>query len=65
MTAQPNDGAAMFDTLKPDIRKAFRDIPAFGSVGFEVFFQEGAPVRVEYHAALSRRLPPKSDRGRA
>ena len=65
MAAQPNDGAAILDSLRPELLKAFRDIPPFGSVGFEVFFQEGEPVRIEYSASLSRRLPPKAERGRA
>lgn len=63
MAALPNNGAAVFESLRPELLKAFRDIPAFGEIGFRVFFQEGEPVRVEYSAALSRRLAPKAERG--
>jgi hypothetical protein len=63
MTAQPITGAAVFESLRPELLKAFRDIPAFGEIGFRVFFQEGEPVRIEYSAALSRRLAPKAERG--
>jgi len=55
-------GSDLLDSLRPELEKAFRDIPQFGEVGFRVFFQEGEPVRVEYSAGLSKRLPPKSQR---
>ena len=62
MIAQPTTGASVLESLRPELEKAFRDIPAFGEVGFRVFFNEGLPVRVEYSAALSKRLPPKAAR---
>lgn len=64
MGAASHNGAAVLDSLRPELEKAFRDIPPFGEIGFRVFFAEGEPVRVEYSAALSRRLSPKTDRGR-
>jgi hypothetical protein len=62
MAAATNKGAALLDSLRPELEKAFRDIPAFGEVGFRVFFAEGEPVRVEYSAALSRKMLPKASR---
>lgn len=58
-----HSGTAILEQLRPELEKAFRDIPAFGEVGFRVFFSEGEPVRVEYSAALSRKLLPRADRG--
>jgi len=52
----------MFERLRPEIEKAFRDIPPFGEIGFKVSFNESEPVRIEYHAALSRQLRPKQAR---
>jgi hypothetical protein len=63
MAAATNKGAAVLDALRPELEKAFRDIPPFGEIGFRVFFAEGEPVRVEYSAALSRRMAPKAERG--
>lgn len=64
MAVATNPGAAVLESLRPELEKAFRDIPQFGEIGLRVFFNEGEPVRVEYSAALSRRLPPRADRGR-
>jgi len=62
MAAPTTPGAAMFERLRPEIEKAFRDIPPFGEIGFKVSFNESEPVRIEYHAALSRQLRPKQAR---
>jgi hypothetical protein len=56
MAAANQNGAALLEQLRPELEKAFRDIPAFGEIGFRVFFAEGEPVRIEYSAALSRKL---------
>jgi hypothetical protein len=63
MAGATNPGAAIFESLRPELEKAFRDIPPFGELGFKVYFSEGVPVRIEYSAGLSRRLAPKSERG--
>jgi hypothetical protein len=57
-----DNGAALFESLRPELLKAFRDIPAFGSIGFRVHFAEGEVSRIEYEASLSRRLSPKVSR---
>ena len=49
-------GAGILDTLRPELEKAFRDIPAFGSIGFEVQFHAGEPVKILYSATLSRQV---------
>lgn len=56
MAAANQQGAALLEYLRPELEKAFRDIPTFGEVGFRVFFADGEPVRIEYSAALSRKL---------
>jgi len=56
MAAANQQGAALLEQLRPELEKAFRDVPAFGEVGFRVFFAECEPVRIEYSAALSRKL---------
>ena len=63
MGAATDRGAAILATLRPELVKAFRDIPPFGEIGFRVYFNEGEPVRIEYSASLSRRLPPRPGRG--
>lgn len=63
MSAATNSGAVMLERLRPELEKAFRDVPQFGEVGFRVFFTEGEPVRIEYTAGLSRLLRPKAERG--
>lgn len=63
MAAANQTGAAVLERLRPELEKAFRDIPAFGEIGFRVFFADGEPVRVEYSAALSRKLLARPDRG--
>lgn len=57
-----NTGAAILDSLRPELEKAFRDIPQFGEIGFRVIFTDGMPTRIEYSAALSRKLVPKAAR---
>jgi len=52
----------MFERLRPELEKAFRDIPPFGNIGFNVTFNESEPVRIEYSATLSRQLLPKGAR---
>jgi hypothetical protein len=64
MAAATNTGAAILESLRPELEKAFRDIPAFGSVGFEVHFVDGYPSRIEYSASLSRKVPTKLERSR-
>lgn len=53
----------ILEQLQPELEKAFRDIPAFGEIGFRVIFTDGEPVRIEYSAALSRKLTPRIQRG--
>ena len=55
-------GAALLESLRPELLKAFQDIPAFGSIGFRVHFTDGEVSRIEYEASLSRRLQPRTDR---
>jgi hypothetical protein len=55
-------GSAMIEKLRPELEKAFKDIPPFGEIGFRVYFNESEPVRIEYSAALSRKLAPKCAR---
>jgi hypothetical protein len=62
MAAATETGAAILDSLKPELLRAFRDIPPYGEIGFRVFFTESQPTRIEYSAALSRRLLPKEAR---
>lgn len=64
MSAATNSGAAILESLRPELEKAFRDIPAFGSVGFQVHFTDGYPTRIEYSASLSRKVPARAERGR-
>ena len=64
MTAATEYGAGMVERLRPELEKAFRDIPPYGEIGFRVFFTEGEPVRIEYSAGLSRKLSPRVERGR-
>ncbi len=54
---------AMFERLRPEIERAFRDVPAFGEIGFRVFFTDGEPVRLEYSEGVSLKLAPRADRG--
>lgn len=61
MSATDN-GAALLESLRPELLKAFRDIPAFGAIGFRVHFAEGEVIRIEYEASLSRRLQLRTDR---
>lgn len=53
----------MFERLRPEIERAFRDVPAFGEIGFRVFFTDGEPVRLEYSEGVSLKLAPRADRG--
>lgn len=65
MVADANAQAvALLEKLRPDILKAFASIPAFGSLGFDVHFVEGEPVRVEWSGSIQRKLAPRADRGR-
>jgi len=59
----PNSGAVMFDRLRPEIEKAFRDCPAWGTVGFTVHFVDSEPSRIEYAASVARQIRPRADRG--
>jgi len=63
MTAATNQGAAIINRLRPELEKAFRDIPPYGEIGFKVFFTDSEPVRIEFSAGLSRKLAPRADRG--
>jgi hypothetical protein len=54
----------MIDRLRPELEKAFRDLPCFGEVGFRVFFTDEEPARIEYSAGLSKRLVPREERGK-
>ncbi len=63
MKAAINQGAAYIDRLRPELEKAFRDIPPYGEIGFKVFFTDSEPVRVEYSAGLSRKLASRAERG--
>lgn len=56
MDAVSKPRTAIIERLRPELEKAFRDVPAFGEIGFRVFFADSEPVRVEYSAALSRKL---------
>ena len=56
MSALPKSGADVFESLRPELLKAFRDIPAFGSISFEVHFHNGEPARIVYSASLSRQV---------
>lgn len=63
MAAATNTGAAILESLRPELEKAFRDIPQFGSVGFTVHFVDGYASRIEYSASLSRKVPARLERG--
>ena len=56
MTALPKSGAELLDSLRPELLKAFRDVPSFGSISFEIHFNDGEPVRIVYGASLSRQV---------
>ena len=58
------NGATLLESLRPELLKAFRDLPAFGSIGFRVHFAEGEVIRIEYEASLSRRIVARVERGR-
>lgn len=60
--AIPNNGAAILADLREELEKAFRDIPAYGDIGFIVSFVDGYPARIEYKASLTRRVPRREDR---
>lgn len=56
MAPTESGGRDWFAVLTPDIRKAFRDPPPWGYVGFRVHFVDGEPNRIEYEASVSRRM---------
>jgi len=61
--ATPNNGAAILADLRPELEKAFRDIPPYGDIGFVVSFVDGYPARIEYKASLTRQVPRRENRG--
>jgi hypothetical protein len=64
MSAANQKGADVLDALRPELLKAFSSIPSYGEIGFRVFFADSETVRVEYSAALSKKLAARADRGR-
>lgn len=64
MAAPTLDGAAVFDTLLPEIRKAFSNIPYFGSAGIEVQFNEGKPTAFKFIASVTHLSRTTRDGGR-
>jgi len=51
-----NEYNTALDALYPELVKAFRDVPAYGEIGFHVRFHKGQPVRIEYSTALLQSL---------
>lgn len=62
MNGATDRGAAILDSLLPELRKLFKDIPQFGELTFTACFYEGEVVRIEQGATISRKLPPKAAR---
>ena len=49
-----------FDRLRPELEKAFSDIPSFGEVGFRLLLHDSQVVRIEYAFSKSVKIEPSN-----
>jgi len=56
-------GKSMVEQLRPELEKAFEDVPLYGEIGFRVFFKDGETIRIEYSTSLSQQIKPAVKEG--
>lgn len=58
-------GQRLLSELESEIIAAFDTAPEYGSAGIEVFFREGAVIRIDVHSSQSRKLESRGERSNA
>ena len=56
----PPKGLSILDLLRPELEKAFSDIPSFGEVGFRLVLHDSQVVRIEYSSSKSVKIEPST-----
>lgn len=52
----PPKEKTFFDSLRPELEKAFKNIPDYGEVGFRLFIHDSQVVRIEYVSSKSIKM---------
>ena len=52
----PPKELSLLERLRPELEKAFSDIPAFGEIGFRLVLHDSQVVRIEYSTSKSVKI---------
>lgn len=54
--AESPKGLSFLDSIRPELERAFQNIPEYGDVGFKIVFHEKKMVRIEYTSSILVKL---------